>query len=580
VCALFLGCAFGQPVYEGRNNGRGTEPSQYDGETMATSLTSMLMDKLSPCLVMGKSSECQTPRCLEVKSWECVDDVESSMIHVMAHELGLKRSSVIDELLWKEYATISSEGGHRGAMMKYIQAMNEEAGPRTDAVPATRAILMKHIRELMSVIESVATRQTTQIPEVGYTDVEAVEALSNQAQANEASDTAPNVEEEAGIVAAPMPTSTAGLPKSVTAPTSGPDAEKDCPDAAKSAEGLGDAKAKRVTPDYTDGPWYKNKPAYPFDSRTARPNIVRARELLAEVADNVAEVERALIAARKESEPIETRLLERGNLEIATLTGELASATRAATAHGQIAPTQAEIKDLVENELAPELRRISRFYQTDAEVRYPFAERTASFTTDLQKAVRSRDSVCERLQDYLPPNQLATACGEYDVIVQRLKAKIDQEMATATEILNKNSADLDKSSSRISATEEAISQLREKLIVLVDDGKRHVPGLSNVKRQALADEKVMLVSIKQVSDAQADLLAKTKSLTEDQLVSLQHISSLLGAMDTDATEPPENASLPAAAQRTVQYDGDIPTAPIFQRSNSPEVGMPPSPIEP
>jgi len=507
----------------------------------------------------------------------CLGRLAAGMLYTMSEFLGVPWGLVPAEEVWAEADVVL--GDHIEVIKDEARALlSPELASTTDEEAAAAvssrvlALMTQSIRVIMPIIERLAKERMPPAPTDDPTAPAPVAAPEAATPADESEVPAhtetPAIKEER--LAKP-------------APASGPAKDEEgCSEGAKAdVLASGDGGKKTTTPDLAEGPWHANQPPHPFEVLGDRPGIARAAELLKEVLENVAAIELKSKEARSVSAPIEERLIAESKAEAADLEGDLQTIREAAAAHAQIAPTAGEMSRITNEELSPELARIATLYDTDAETRYPFAQRIAGFSQDLVKAVRSRDSTCAQLKEYLPPQQLDLACAQYGAVVDKLQTKIADEKTAAANILNKNDAEIEKSKGRISSAEARLEALQATLDAAVDGGKTHAPGVEGVKQQLLSEEKDMASGLVALSNAEDDLVAQSESIGKAQKELIDHVQRLLAAMLEPDVATPDGADLPAAAHRRIIYpDGEQPGAPLHERVTKLEVPMPGAPVDP
>jgi len=323
---------------------------------------------------------------------------------------------------------------------------------------------------------------------------------------------------------------------------------EDCNDLAASISQSDDHE--RVSPDYVAGPWFLMPEEFPFASWTKRPRIVKVMQLLGSVAKTVDEIDVVAESARKEKQPAELAMISEGEAMVDSLKKQLDDILIEERSLKNFGPTQSRITNIINQILVPKLEYLSKLEQTSADIRFPFAERLAAYTSDMMGLLRAKSEA----QECITTQAGSKATDNYDKLGQDMKKKIDDEISAASKLLNGNSKSIDDTTNYIKSIEAQITGLRANLSVLLEVGGKFTQHHKDVAEITLDDQQSLIHGIEAAQLAQDDMIATVKGEKDSVIATLHHIASLMMGL-VEQNEPQfESALLPPLAQQTVKED--------------------------
>jgi hypothetical protein len=293
-----------------------------------------------------------------------------------------------------------------------------------------------------------------------------------------------------------------------------------------------------------------------IDQWSHRPHISNSLVLLKEMALTLHAATVEVTETRDHHDVEAVQLITEGKIFVSELESDLARIQEKQEAHDKISVLQTQITTDTRDTLSPSLKHLSEFYRTEATIRFPFAERLADFSEELQKVFRAKQDTQCRLHEYLPAKQLEETLKQFDDIAAKIQEKIKSEVDAATAILTPNSKRIFDLNTTITATQEGISSMQQNLTASIALGADYLAQEHEVKQIIYQDQLSFLRGLEIARTIQNELVTHFKQVEEEQQQLVHHIFSLLTGLLVKQEAMPSALRPPLAIQPTADNQQD------------------------
>jgi len=230
---------------------------------------------------------------------------------------------------------------------------------------------------------------------------------------------------------------------------------------------------------------------------------------------------------------------------------ELDSLVAQQKAFDQIPLLQEKIAQRTRDVIAPNLERLAQYYEIEATVRFPFADRLATFTEQLQDVLKAKQDAECKLKDYISQDKLQNTLDQYNDIAAKIQEKIAAEIKAASEILNPNSKKIFDLNTIVNQTEAEIADFQGQLTEMITVGGAFVPYQEEVEQIVYENQVAFVNSMEKVKVIQDNLINDFKDVEAEELKLVHHLASLLTGLMTGQEKVQSAFEPPVAVQHVV-----------------------------